>query len=185
MVLNSLAPSLLTAMPALADPNFHRAVILLVHHDNEGAFGMVLNRPTEISASALCEFLGFTWRGAPEQIVHWGGPVQTNTGWVICGENRLADSPEATRFSDTLHCAGSLDILRHLAEAPPPSLRLFLGYAGWGAGQLESELAQNAWVTVPLSPDAVFSIDHETLWNHAWQLLGVDPSTVVGTPGVH
>ncbi len=172
-------------MPDLVDPNFRRSVVLIVHHDEEGTFGVVLNRPTDILAADLCQTLGVEWAGHPDTIVHWGGPVQPNTGWLVSGQGVLAECAEVTEVALGIHFAGSLDALRRVAEHPPASLRLFLGYAGWGAGQLEEELAQGAWVVAPHSERAVFEVASDELWNHAWRTLGVDPATVVGTPGIH
>ena len=172
-------------MPDLLDPNFRRTVVLLVHHDEEGTVGLVLNRTTEVTAADLCQTLDVEWRGETSQIVHWGGPVQENTGWVVAGEAALAGVPAATAFAADLHFAGSLEALRRVAEETPARLRLFLGYSGWGAGQLEEELARGAWVVAPLAPEAIFEISPDELWDYAWSLLGVDPATVVSTPGVH
>ena len=183
--MDSLAPSLLVAMPDLADPNFRRTVVLLVHHDEDGTVGLVLNRKSELSAFDLCESLDVEWQGDPECPVSWGGPVQPNTGWVVAGDDVLASLPEATPFADGLHFAGSLDALRWVAGEPPPKLRLFLGYAGWGPGQLEAELAAGAWVVAPFSDPPVFDVADDDLWAHAWRLLGIDPATVVSTPGIH
>jgi putative transcriptional regulator len=181
----SLAPSLLIAMPDLLDPNFHRTVVLLVHHDEQGTVGMVLNRPTEVRASELCESLGVDWRGAGEQVVHWGGPVQPNTGWVVADTEVLAQAPEAMSLAHHLHFAGSLAALRAVAQEPSPIMRLFLGYAGWGPGQLESELAQGAWVVAPVDEPSVLLMPEDELWDPACPRLGVDPATVVATSGVH
>lgn len=187
----SLTPSLLVAMPDLADPNFRRTVVLLVHHDPDGSVGLVLNRPTELRASELCSSLPrsageapIEWRGG-ERHLHWGGPVQENTGWVVAGEGVLVDVPGVTALSPEIHFAGSREALRRVAEQPPSRLRLFLGYAGWAPGQLEGELAAAAWVVAPFSVEALFDVDAEDLWAHAWRLLGIDPATVVSTPGVH
>ncbi len=181
----SLAPSLLIAMPDLLDPNFHRTVVLLVYHDEQGTVGMVLNRPTEVRASELCESLGVDWNGAGEQVVHWGGPVQPNTGWVVGETDALARAPEALSLAEHLHFAGSLDALRAVAQEPSRDLRLFLGYAGWGPGQLEMELAQGAWVVAPLDTPSVLQVPEDELWDHTWRRIGVDPATVVATGGVH
>jgi putative transcriptional regulator len=181
----SLAPSLLVAMPDLADPNFRRTVVLLVHHDEDGSVGLVLNRLTEVRAADLCETLGIEWGGDDERCIHWGGPVQPNTGWVVAGDDALAGTVGVTAVSDRIHFAGSLEALRCVAEEPPARLRLFLGYSGWAPGQLEGELAHGAWVVAPLTIDSVFEVDAERLWEHAWGLLGIDPATVVSTPGVH
>jgi putative transcriptional regulator len=182
---SSLAPSLLLAMPDLADPNFRRAVVLLVHHGDDGTVGLVLNRTTEVLAADLCETLDIPWRGDAGRRVHWGGPVQPNTGWVVAGGGALEGAADATRFANGLHFAGSLEALQRVAADPPDQLRLFLGYSGWGPGQLEEELTRGAWVVAPFSSDAIFDIGAEDLWDHAWDLLGIDPATVVSTPGVH
>jgi putative transcriptional regulator len=176
---------LLVAMPDLADPNFRRAVVLLVHHDGDGTVGLVLNRPAEVRAADLCETLDVDWNGDAEEGVHWGGPVQPNTGWVVAGDAMLADVPGVTVVGDGIHFAGSLDALRLVAAAPTERMRIFLGYAGWGPGQLEGELAQGSWVVAPFAPAAVFDVPADDLWGHVWRLLGVDPATVVSTPGVH
>jgi putative transcriptional regulator len=183
--MRSLAPSLLLAMPSLADPNFRRTVVLLVHNDADGTVGLVLNRTADLTALDLCESLDVEWQGEPEQAVSWGGPVQPNTGWVVAGGESLAVLPDATRFGEALHFAGSLDALRWVAAEQPPELRLFLGYAGWGPGQLEAEIAAGAWVVAPLSREAIFAIPADDLWMHGWRLLGIDPATIVSTPGVH
>jgi len=182
---SSLAPALLVAMPDLMDPNFRRSVVLLVHHDGDGTVGLVLNRPAEVRAADLCETLDVTWRGDAEETVHWGGPVQPNTGWVVAGDDVLAGVPGVTAVGQGIHFAGSLEALRQVAAAPPERLRIFLGYAGWGPGQLEGELAQGSWVVAPLAADAVFDVPADALWTHVWRLLGVDPATLVSTPGIH
>jgi putative transcriptional regulator len=183
--MSSLAPSLLVAMPDLADPNFRRAVVLLVHHDEDGTVGLVLNRKADLTATDLCESLDVEWLGDPDWAVSWGGPVQPNTGWVVAGGDALAALPEATPFAEGLHFAGSLDALRWVAGEPPPQLRLFLGYAGWGPGQLEAELAAGAWVLAPFAHEPIFAVSEDELWAHVWRLLGIDPATVVSTPGIH
>jgi putative transcriptional regulator len=172
-------------MPDLADPNFGRTVVLLVHHDEDGTVGLVLNRQAELRAEDLCETLGVSWRGPREFGVHWGGPVQPETGWVVTGDDALASIAGATRVEAGIHFAGSLEALRVVAAHPPARVRIFLGYAGWGPGQLEAELIQGAWVLAPLSHPAVFDVPADQLWNHAWRLLGIDPATVISTPGIH
>lgn len=182
---SSLAPALLVAMPDLVDPNFRRGVVLLVHHDGEGTVGLVLNRPAEVRAADLCETLEVAWRGDAEETVHWGGPVQPNTGWVVTGDDALAGVTGVTAVGEGIHFAGSLEALRQVAADPPERLRIFLGYAGWGPGQLEGELAQGAWVVAPLAPAAVFDVPADDVWMHVWRLLGIDPATLVSTPGIH
>jgi len=194
-----LAPCLLVAMPQLLDPNFKRAVVLIVHHDATGTFGLVLNRTSDVTADDLCGTLGIEWRGAEDARLGWGGPVQPSTGWLLFGGPAplAADADtlyeagdddgvdDATEVIPGLHFAGSLATLRRVAQEPPPVLRLFLGYAGWGPGQLEAELSQGAWLLAPLGQEVVFRTTTETMWETVVRSLGVDPSTLVPTPGVH
>jgi len=176
-------------MPDLADTNFRRSVVLLVHHDEEGTIGFVLNRTTDVTARDLCdslpERLQLSWAGSATQRVHWGGPVAENTGWVVTGDDALAGVPGSTGFGEHLHFTSSIEGLRRVAAQPPARLRLFLGYSGWGPGQLEGELARGSWVVAPLTTEAVFEVEPDALWDHAWALLGIDPATVVSTPGIH
>ena len=112
--------------------------------------------------------------------------MQPNTGWVLFGEGSAADpGDDAHVVSQGLRFAGSLDTLRCVAESPPSRLRLYLGYAGWGPGQLEEELAQGAWLLAPVSSDLVFGVDEQEMWEHVVRSLGVDPVTLISTPGVH
>jgi putative transcriptional regulator len=174
-------------MPQLQDPNFKRTVALLVDHDANGTFGLVLNRPVDLSARVLCEDLDVEWRGDPSATAHWGGPVQPDTGWVLCAEG-LGIHPSDESVKEVipgLFFAGSLDLLRAVAVTPPPRVRLFLGYAGWGPGQLEAEMAQGAWLVAPCSKDAVFHVPYDEMWSHVVKQLGIDPATLVSTRGVH
>jgi putative transcriptional regulator len=173
-------------MPQLADPNFRRTVVLLIHHDDDGTFGIVLNRPTDITAPDLCETLSIDWRGAPDEVVDWGGPVQPQTGWVLfSGARELPGSDDVKSFDGGLCFAGSLEVLRRIALEPPGSVRLLLGYAGWGPGQLEAELAEGAWLLAPVSREVVFDVDPESMWECVVRSLGVEPATLVATRGVH
>jgi putative transcriptional regulator len=186
---NTLAPSLLVAMPQLLDPNFRRTVVLIVHHDETGTFGLVLNRISDVSVGDLCGTLGIEWCGDEVAPLAWGGPVQPNTGWILIGglpvgAGSAEDGEEITEIDSGLHFAGSLETLRRVADAPPEQFRLFLGYAGWGPGQLEAELAQGAWLVAPLRAEVVFASPDE-MWEGVVRSLGVDPSTLVSTPGVH
>lgn len=181
---SSLAPALLVAMPQLLDPNFHRAVVLLVHHDDEGTFGVVLNRATEILAPQLCQSIDIEWCGDPSAVVSWGGPVQPQTGWVLFDGGAGSDDDSRSIAAD-IRFAGSLDVLRDLASHPPEDLRVLLGYAGWGPGQLESELAQGAWLIAPVERETLFDVDPEAMWVHVVRGLGIEPATLVAGKGVH
>lgn len=184
---DSLAPALLVAMPQLLDPNFRRAVVLLIHHDAEGTFGVVLNRTTEIRASQLCESIEVDWRGDPDAEIHWGGPVQPQTGWVLFDESEGEgeDGEDVREVVPGVGFAGSLAVLRRMASEPPNRVRILLGYAGWGPGQLESELAQGAWLVAPADASVVFSTELEEMWSQVVRSLGIEPATLVPSRGVH
>jgi putative transcriptional regulator len=173
-------------MPQLLDPNFHRTVVLLVHHDGEGSFGVVLNRATEITAERLCDSIEIAWHGDPDEEIFWGGPVQPETGWVLFG-----DAPGTSGLDDVrevaagVHFAGSMEVLERIAGSPPNEVRLLLGYAGWGPGQLERELAEGAWLLAPAEGDVVFEVPLEEMWTHVVRSLGVEPATLVASRGVH
>jgi putative transcriptional regulator len=181
---DSIAPSLLVAMPQLLDPNFRRTVVLLVHHDPEGTFGVVLNRETGIRAPQLCESIEIEWRGDPEAVVYWGGPVQPQTGWVLF-DRPGEDLEEVHDVASGVSFAGSLEVLRRMASEPPSRLRVLLGYAGWGPGQLEMELAEGAWLLAPVDPSVIFEVDRDAMWAHVVRSLGIEPATLVASRGVH
>ncbi|NQZ96029.1 MAG: YqgE/AlgH family protein [Myxococcales bacterium] len=183
---SNLTPGFLVAMPQLLDPNFERTVVLLIHHDDEGTFGVVLNRSTELNASSLCASLEIDWRGHPDESIDWGGPVQPQTGWMLFGEDsRFAGTDDVKPVAEGVRFAGSLDVLRQIAKEPAQDVRLLLGYAGWGPGQLEVELTEGAWLTAPVTRNVVFDVEQQQMWDHVVRSLGVDPSTLVSTRGVH
>jgi putative transcriptional regulator len=184
-VAESLAPTFLVAMPQLLDPNFKRAVVLLIHHDAEGTFGVVLNRSTDLTATDLCTTLEIGWRGDPAQEIGWGGPVQPQTGWMLFAEEAVSDLDDVKLVGEGIGFAGSLEVLRELADDPPDDLQLLLGYAGWGPGQLENELSEGAWLIAPVSREVVFDVDASAMWEYVVRSLGIEPSTLVATRGVH
>ncbi|UCE86070.1 MAG: YqgE/AlgH family protein [Deltaproteobacteria bacterium] len=182
-----LAPSLLVATPQLQDPNFRRAVVLMVEHDPQGSFGFVVNRESDRLAAQVCEELGVEWPGDRNARAAWGGPVVQQSGWVLFGGSRPTGCAEASEVTDGLYVTSSLDVLRQLgtAEPPPSGIRFLLGYAGWGPGQLEDELALGAWIVAPVNREAVFGMAPETIWGNIWLDLGINPATLVSSPGVH
>jgi putative transcriptional regulator len=183
---DSIASSLLVAMPQLGDPNFRRSVVQLVHHDAEGAFGLVVNRRADFSTREICADHEIDWAGRDEGEVGYGGPVQQETGWMLLGDDGPEDLPGVSRIADGIRFApATLDALRCLAPDPPAPLRLYLGYAGWGPGQLERELAQGSWLLVPTASALVFGGWGEDVWLASVRVLGIDPATLVPTPGVH
>ena len=171
-------------MPQLLDPNFHRAVVLLIHNDDEGTFGVVLNRATEILAPQLCRSIDIEWGGDPAAVVNWGGPVQPQTGWVLFDGDAGSDD-DSRSIDEEIRFAGSLEVLRGLASQPPEHLRVLLGYAGWGPGQLESELTQGAWLIAPFDPATLFEVEANAMWGHVVRGLGVEPAMLVAGKGIH
>jgi putative transcriptional regulator len=177
---------LLVAMPQLLDPNFERTVVLLVHHGPDGTFGVVLNRQTQITAPSLCATLEIDWRGQQDDAIDWGGPVQPETGWVLFEGPSPADvGSDVKSLGGGICFAGSLEVLRSVARRPPPHLRLLLGYAGWGPGQIESELSEGAWLLAPVERDVLFEVEPSAMWEHVVRSLGIEPATLVPTRGVH
>jgi putative transcriptional regulator len=178
-----IAPGLLIAMPQLVDPNFARSVVLMAAHGDDHSFGLVVNRPTRIGMGDVLGPMGITWCGAPDACVWWGGPVMPRSGWVLHSGSPHASS--ALRLGDGLYLSTSPDELRALAGDPPAALRFLMGYSGWGAGQLEGELAQGSWLTADATPGLVFETTPDDAWESSLRSIGVDPSMLFVAPGIH
>jgi len=161
--------------------------MLMVQHDEHSSFGLVLNRPADLTVSDLFEGLDFEWHGSVSASVGWGGPVELNSGWMLFADALRveAHAEDVTELVPGLHFAGSLDVFRMVAEAPPSRVQFFLGYAGWSAGQLEFEISQGAWLSAPATPEIVFGVEPESMWTHVVRGLGIEPSTLVSTSGIH
>ena len=176
-------PTLLLSMPQMQDPNFTRAVVLLCDFIPDGAFGIVLNRPTEMPASAMVH-LDPPVEGGNDLPLCIGGPVQPDRGWILTGE-----PPEGAEFRtimDGLYLSTSPDVLRRVLQSrPAPRARVLAGYAGWGPGQLDDELAQSAWLMADVDVDLVFDVDSAVMWETAIRRLGADPSMLHISPGIH
>jgi putative transcriptional regulator len=181
---SDLSPALLVAMPQLLDRNFRGAVVLVVHHDEEGTFGLVLNRPTDLPVEALCDGLEMPWHGDPDALVRWGGPVDPDRGWVLVGGEDDEDI-ELSPVAEGIQVTSSPEALRRLAADPPTRMRVFLGYAGWGPGQLAQELQQGTWLVAPVAARFVFDAPEEGVWEQVIRSLGIDPSRLVATPGLN
>lgn len=181
----SLANHFLIAVPTLNDPNFSRGVTLLCQHNDEGAMGLVINR---LSNFNLGEILGqMEIETSDEQLsatpVLAGGPVQTERGFVLHTPDRM-DWDSTFRISDELCLTTSRDVLKAMAEGEGPLHAVVaLGYAGWTAGQLESELQQDAWIAVKVNPDILFATDLDDRWRAAARLIGVDLSLLTSYSG--
>lgn len=177
------APVLLLAMPQVLDPFFHRSVVLLLHHTEEGSFGFVVNRPTELRLADILAGMEIPWLGIDNTLAYFGGPVQSQMGTVMfslsVGERFDLDTLEGlTEVGPGILISQQSDDLGRLAARPPLCLRLFLGYAGWGAGQLVDEIVRNDWLTAPVTHELLFSDQPENVWEEALRSVGVDPATL-------
>jgi len=179
----SLAPRLLLSMPQLMDPNFARTVVLLCDHEPEGAFGLVLNRPTDVAASSVVGLVPPV--EADNGMRVWiGGPVEPHRGWILLGHE--PPGVETRRIVEGLYLSTSPDLLRDVLQTtPPPAARVLAGYAGWGPGQLDMELNESAWLTSDVELDLVFATEAALMWEAAIRRLGADPSLLQGSSGVH
>ena len=178
-------PILLAAMPQVADPYFQRSVVLLLEHTEEGSFGFIINRPTELSLQQILEDTEVDWPADLDRFAYFGGPVQPQLGTVLferAPEDEGALDDEGTTLAG-LGITQSLQDLRALAAEPPPAFRFFLGYSGWGAGQLMEEMMRNDWVTAPVDESLLFADDPEASWDLALRSIGIDPSALVSIPG--
>ena len=181
----SLVDHFLIAMPALDDPNFSRAVIYVCQHDDHGAMGLTINRRGDFDLSHVLEQVGQASASAQinNQPVLLGGPVMPERGFVLhqTDERRWDSSLQVTA---QLAVTTSRDILHAFSDGQPPRRQLFaLGYAGWGAGQLERELLDNAWLTVPADHAILFDTPIEQRWQAAAGLIGIDPLQLSGYSG--
>jgi putative transcriptional regulator len=173
-------PVLLMAMPQVLDPFFHRSVVLLLHHEDEGSFGFILNRPTGIKVSEILKGMDVGWSGREEAVAYFGGPVQPNLGTVLFAPLLAEGGPEdtATEVLPGVALTQHVGDLSRLAEAPPDQFRLILGYAGWGEGQLMEEILRNDWLTAPASSELIFAPDPEQIWGAALRSVGIDPTVL-------
>lgn len=173
-------PVLLMAMPQVLDPFFHRSVVLLLHHEDEGSFGFILNRPTGIRVSEILKGMDVGWSGRAEAVAYFGGPVQPNLGTVLFAPLAPDGDPEdtATEVLPGVALTQHIGDLSRLAEAPPDQFRLILGYAGWGEGQLMEEILRNDWLTAPASSELIFAPDPEQIWGAALRSVGIDPAVL-------
>jgi putative transcriptional regulator len=175
----NLTNQFLIAMPGMGDDTFSGAVVYLCEHTEKGALGLVINKPIDIKLKNLFEKVELTLasEALAEQPVYFGGPVQTERGFVL--HEKLEDQPG---YSSTLSIPGGLemttskDVLEALsAGTGPKRLLVTLGYSGWAAGQLEDELGRNGWLTVDAVPEIIFDTPVEQRYERAVSLLGFDP----------
>jgi putative transcriptional regulator len=179
-----LTDHFLLAMPAMVDPNFSGTVVYVVEHNPKGAMGIVINRPMEMNLSGLFKKIDLALQ---EQVlakaaVLLGGPVQNDRGFVL--HSPVGEWSSSIKINATVALTSSRDVLEAVAAGTGPTqVAVALGYAGWGAGQIESEIAQNAWLSVKADPAVLFDDAIDARLQNAFKRLGIDPvllSTTVG-----
>jgi putative transcriptional regulator len=171
----NLTHHFLIAMPAMADPHFSRTLTYICEHNDQGALGIVVNRPLEMTLQALLEQVSIPPAGGKFKSVpiHFGGPVQVDRGFVL--HSPLGQWQSTLAVSTEIGLTTSKDILQAVARGEGPGkLFVTLGYAGWAPGQLEHELALNAWLTVQANSDVIFDLPVEKRLSAAMSLLGID-----------
>jgi putative transcriptional regulator len=175
MSMTSLANHFLIAMPALMDPNFHRSVTYICEHNEHGAMGIVINQPLDIELGEVLQHMEIPTKqdDIAHQIVHVGGPVQQERGFVL--HRPAGDWHSMLQVGNDMAVTTSRDILEAISVGEGPSETFVaLGYAGWAPGQLEHEIAENSWLSGPADEQIIFRLPFEDRWQAAVELLGVD-----------
>ncbi|MBL4637715.1 MAG: YqgE/AlgH family protein [Kofleriaceae bacterium] len=192
----NVAPGLLIAMPQLRDPNFTRAVVLMLEHNDEGSFGVVVNQESQLLVAELLSSVDIPWNGAADTSVWAGGPVMPGSCWVLhtgCEGLPLAvpsldeamDTTGNVEICDGLYLSTSTQNLEILADTPPAQSRVILGYSGWEGGQLAQEMAQGSWLHADVDIQALFELPSDELWEQSLRSMGIDPDAIVQSWGVH
>lgn len=172
---SNLTNQFLIAMPGLADPNFSHTVTYVCAHNEDGAMGIVINRPLDLELGEVLRQMELESGSEAVQAmpVYHGGPVQTDRGFIL--HHSATEWQSSIRISDDIGIATSRDILQAIAAGTGPRETLVaLGYAGWGAGQLEDEIMENAWLSGPADLDIIFNTPCQKRWSAAAALLGVE-----------
>lgn len=176
----SLRHQLLVAMPRLADPRFHQSVTYLVEHNAEGAMGLIVNRPLDLPLADLFAQLDITPDPGRLAGLHllYGGPVEESRGFVVFRDDgKPGRWRHEMEIGHGIRMATSRDILESLASGNGPDTALVaLGYAGWGPGQLEREMAENSWLCAPADAAFLFDLPFDSRWQAAARRIGVDLS---------
>lgn len=171
----NLTNQFLIAMPNMADPYFSKSLTYICEHNEQGALGIVINRPIDLTLSTLLDQIDIPLTHAEigDMPVHFGGPVQMDRGFVL--HRPLGDWQSTLQVNDEMGLTTSKDILQAVAEGTGPSqFFLTLGYAGWSPGQLEHELSLNAWLSVAADTSLIFDTPIEARFEAAMHLLGID-----------
>jgi putative transcriptional regulator len=178
------APLLLLSMPQMTDPNFARTVVLLCEYTENGAFGIVVNRQMNEPAWTLVKTEP-PIRVDPELRLWIGGPVEPQRTWVLMSEAQGPDD-EQREICPGVLLSASHELTLELLQAPPRSnARVVIGYAGWGPGQLDQELAASAWLMMDVDSSLIFGVAPDQMWETAIRRLGADPAGLQTSGGVH
>lgn len=180
----NLTEHFLIAMPAMTDPHFAKSLTFICEHNEQGALGVVVNRPIDMTLHALLKQIELKPQtdDAKRIPVHYGGPVQIDRGFVLHAP--LGSWQSTMKVNQDIGLTTSKDILEAAARGEGPAqLLVTLGYAGWGPGQLERELAQNAWLTVAADPAILFNMPAEHRYEAGLKLLGIDLAMLSGDAG--
>ena len=181
--LEDFSGSFLMASPDLLDQNFMRAILLIVEHGHEGALGLIINRPIDLTLENVAPTMGaYCNASIKSNPIFYGGPVMPDSIWL------LHDSKESGNFSKEIvpgiYFTARPDFLKSIIEKPRGNFRFFLGYSGWGEGQIENEVASGTWLLPELNPTkTVFSNNTLPIWNNAIKLMGINPDLFVGNNG--
>jgi putative transcriptional regulator len=182
--MSGAAPMLLLSMPQMADPNFARAVVLLCDYTDQGAFGLVVNKPMAEPAWTLI-------KTEPEVVVHkdlklWiGGPVDPQRTWVLMAEAQGPQDEQREVAPGVLLSVSHELTLEMLQVAPSSKTRVIVGYSAWGPGQLDGELAESSWLMTDVDPLLIFTAPADQMWEMAIRKLGTDPAALQQSSGVH
>lgn len=180
----NLTNQFLIAMPGLADPFFARTVAYLCQHGEEGALGIIVNRPSELTLADIMEQMEIeVQEPSIGQIpVYFGGPVQPERGFIL--HEPVGRWNSTLKVSDSISLTTSRDILEALGHGEgPKNILVALGYAGWGKGQLEREIGENSWLNAPADQSILFKQPVANRWKAAAELVGVDISLLTAQPG--
>jgi putative transcriptional regulator len=180
----TLKGQFLLSMPSLVDPNFHQTVTCMCEHNSEGAMGLVVNRVHDVlTAKDIFEELKIDYAAGMESVpIHMGGPVHIAELFVLHGPPFEWEA--CLRITPTLAMSNTKDIIESIAlEKEPESFIITLGCAGWGPGQLEAEIKENAWLTYPIFDENIFKMPVESRWKEAVKKMGINPSLLSDTAG--
>jgi putative transcriptional regulator len=181
--MDSLAPSLLVAMPQLQDENFTHTVTLLIEASAEGAFGLILNRVSPIKVAEICAENEVSC--TRDLFVRVGGPCEQNRAWVLHGPSRTSE--QSFSINSDIVLTPTWEMLAELAQSgEDEDFLVFLGYAGWGPGQLEEELTQGSWLMTEVDREIIFDRENPDIWRAVLHKMGLDPGKLAtGGGGVN